>query len=141
LKRWLRLLTSAIRSPELMKFATVGLATTTLDTGMFYSLINLTALGASGANICSYSCGVLLSYLLNRNWTFKMAAGAGTWTAYAARFVASNAAGLAISTGIVFGLSQILPELWAKVISLPVIFSWNFGMAKYWVFGRTRAVK
>ena len=84
------------------------------------------------ANIASYSCGIALAYVLNRRWTFRSEGG----LARAARFYLLMFAGLLLSTLIVTALSMILPPFVAKLISVPIVFAYNYTASRRWVFGR-----
>ncbi|HBK90112.1 MAG TPA: hypothetical protein DDZ68_00430, partial [Parvularcula sp.] len=50
------------------------------------------------------------------------------------RFVIANVGGLALSTAIVVGLAALTPELWAKIVSVPIVFVYNYACAKLWVY-------
>jgi len=115
----------------LVRFATVGACTTALDAMLFLAL---TASGAPPAlaNIASYSCGIALAYVLNRRWTFRSEGG----LVRAARFYLLMFAGLLLSTVIVTALSMLLPPLAAKLVSVPIVFAYNYTASRRWVFGR-----
>lgn len=121
----------------LLRFAAVGAATTTLDFALFVLLV--TAIPAAPANVLSYSCGIALSYVLNRSWTFGVDGNA----LQALKFAVATFTGLALSTLLVAALVQVLPPAAAKLVSVPVIFGWNFLTAHFWVFrpGRTQAAR
>lgn len=114
----------------LLRFATVGAVTTTLDFVLFLALV-AAAVPAALANTMSYSCGIGLSYALNRSWTF----GVRGHPLQAAKFVAATLVGLALSTLLVATLTSFLPAPAAKLLSVPVIFAWNYLTAHFWVFG------
>lgn len=111
------------------RFAVVGATTTGLDFVLFSALIAM-ALVPALANLLSYSCGIVVSYVLNRSWTFRAAHS----HVQALKFVASTLAGLLISTFLVATLSTLVPPLAAKVVSVPVVFAWNYLSARLWVF-------
>lgn len=113
----------------LLRFAIVGAITTTVDFVFFTTLVAAT-LAPALANIFSYSCGILVSYVLNRSWTFR----AKRSHVQAVKFVVSTVTGLLISTGLVAALSTILPPLIAKILSVPVVFAWNYLTSRLWVF-------
>lgn len=113
----------------LLRFAIVGAITTTVDFVFFTTLVAAT-LAPALANIFSYSCGILVSYVLNRSWTFR----AKRSRVQAVKFVVSTVTGLLISTGLVAALSTILPPIVAKILSVPVVFAWNYLTSRLWVF-------
>jgi len=46
----------------------------------------------------------------------------------------STLTGLLISTFLVAVLSMTIPAIYAKFISVPVVFAWNYPAALLWVF-------
>nr|WP_206037702.1 GtrA family protein [Rhodococcus sp. HNM0569] len=66
----------ALRHSELIKFAIVGGTTFIVDTGIFYTL-KLTVMEAKpvSAKIIAGVVAVLVSYVLNREWSFKHRGG------------------------------------------------------------------
>lgn len=112
-----------------LRFAFVGAITTTLDLVLFAGLTAATLMPAA-ANVISYSCGILLSYVLNRSWTFKVEGS----RVQAMKFVLSTLTGLLISTLLVAMLTKVMPAMYAKLASVPVVFAWNYLTARTWVF-------
>ncbi|PDT46719.1 GtrA family protein [Sinorhizobium fredii] len=114
---------------RLLRFCTVGAITTTLDFVLFTGLF---AAGAAPgpANVLSYSCGILVSYVLNRSWTFR----ARHSQVQALKFVLGTITGLVISTCLVALLATLVPPPFAKILSVPVVFAWNYLVALLWVF-------
>ena len=117
---------------RLTRFGCVGLVTTLLDLGAF-RVLHQSGLGPVGANLVSYSLGIALSFALNEVWTFRTGGTAGA-AGRAARFAVSNAMGLALSTVLVAVLALVLPAFAAKVGSVPLVFLWNYTLARGWVF-------
>ena len=118
------------RSVEtLSRFAVVGAITTVLDVLVFAGLTAATVVPAF-ANLFSYSCGILLSYVLNRSWTFRVEGS----RLQAFKFVLATLTGLLISTLLVALLTTAIPAIHAKLISVPVVFAWNYLTARLWVF-------
>lgn len=118
--------------PALGRFAAVGALTTILDFVLFSALVGSFGLIAGIANMLSYSCGIVASFLLNRYWTFgqRPVDARGAF----GRFVVTHAAGLGLSTLLVAGLATFLPDQLAKIASVPIVFVWNFALANRWVF-------
>ncbi|KQX27805.1 MULTISPECIES: GtrA family protein [unclassified Ensifer] len=113
----------------LARFAAVGAVTTLLDLALFNTLFFLGA-PPSPSNLLSYSCGIALSYVLNRTFTFRAAHN----YVQAVKFVVATLAGLAISTVFVASLAMLIPAPIAKFVSIPVVFLWNYLTARLWVF-------
>jgi putative flippase GtrA len=118
----------------LQRFAGVGLVTTVLDIAMFAAL-TAAALPPALANVTSYSCGIALSYALNRRWTF----GERASLAQALKFVVAMLSGLALSTLLLVILTSIMPPLAAKAATVPIVFLWNYHSSRQWVFRHTAA--
>jgi putative flippase GtrA len=120
----------------LLRFATVGAITTALDVTLFTGLTTA-GVPAALANVCSYSCGIVVSYNLNRSWTFSVDGS----RLKALKFVVSTLTGLLISTFLVAVLSMTIPAIYAKFISVPVVFVWNYFAARLWVFNVNESPK
>ena len=73
-----------------------------------------------------------MSFLLNRFWTFGQRA-TGVSGSFG-RFVATHTGGLLLSTLVVAGLATMIPDQAAKVVSVPIVFVWNYALASRWVF-------
>ena len=120
----------------LLRFATVGAITTALDVTLFTGLTTA-GVPAALANVCSYACGIVVSYNLNRSWTFSVDGS----RLKALKFVVSTLTGLLISTFLVAVLSMTIPAIYAKFISVPVVFVWNYFAARLWVFNVNESPK
>ena len=119
---------------SLLRFATVGIANTALDFAVFTLLERYAGVAPGLANIVSYSCGVLFSFITNRRWTFADISGHNGALRQFALFVGVNAAGLSISTIIVVLGSNLLTPIGAKLLALPVTLAWNFTLSRLVVF-------
>lgn len=124
----------APRYRGLFRFSTVGAITTLGDFVIFSFLTVAMDVSTIPANLVSYSCGIVASFILNRNWTFGDAKSGGSVSAQGLRFALTNFAGLVISTAIVALLAIFLPRPVAKFLSIPAVFVWNFLTARHWVF-------
>jgi putative flippase GtrA len=135
----LRLLSDKARATglvdgALLRFAVVGLITTILDVVLFSVFAVAAGFPPVAANIGSYSCGIATSFLLNRFWTFSANATESRMLHHGMRFLASNVAGLALSSLLVALLVLVLPPVAAKIISVPLVFIWNYLVSRLWVF-------
>ena len=118
----------------LVRFATIGLMTTVLDLVVFSLLAVGVGLFPVAANVISYSFGIATSFVLNRSWTFSVPRGARGVERQALRFLASNLAALLFSSLLVALFILVLPEMTAKLVSVPIVFLWNYAVARLWVF-------
>lgn len=133
MKRLLAALRDAHDLAKMLRFAGVGLVTTVLDIVMFAALSAVDVPPAS-ANIVSYSCGIALSYALNRRWTF----GNDASLSQALKFVLATASGMVLSTLLLIVLTKIMPPMTAKIVTLPAVFLWNYHSTRQWVFRESK---
>lgn len=122
------------KAHPLARFAAVGAIATAIDFGVFSALFLGAGVAAAPANVVSYATSLVANFNLNRRWTFKQQKDPKTAARQGGRFLFANAGGLALSTAAVVGLSAVIPELWAKVGSVPIVFIYNFACAKLWVY-------
>jgi putative flippase GtrA len=118
-----------------LKFGAVGVVNTAADFALYSMLTLAVGLGAVGANLISYSVGIILSFLLNRAWTFKDRGGS-SMVSQLILFVAGSLGGLAISTAIVGFLTGPCGVLLAKAVSILATFIWNYCFSNLVVFRR-----
>ncbi|MFB7140168.1 GtrA family protein [Gottfriedia sp. NPDC056225] len=118
-----------------VKFGIVGLINTGVDFIVFTLLIYaLTNMPYIVAQVISYSCGIVNSYLLNKRWTFKAKNQNGVQEKM--RFVIVNAITLLLTLLILkvcsewFGLSVLVSKLVATCVSVLM----NYVGSRYWVF-------
>lgn len=109
--------------------------TTVLDIAMFAALDAATILPAL-ANVASYSCGIALSYALNRRWTFG---GGSASLAQALKFVLATLSGLVLSTFLLMVMTTVMPPVAAKPTTVPIVFLWNYHSVRQWVFRNSAA--
>jgi putative flippase GtrA len=99
---------------QTVRFGAVGLLNTIIGLAAIYSVIFFFGAGPKIANIVGYSIGLILSFFLNRNWTFDQA-GTGRERLPAFLVVAGlsylcNLGAVAVGS-YVFGLSPYLAQL------------------------------
>ncbi|MFH1088501.1 MAG: GtrA family protein [Patescibacteria group bacterium] len=135
-------------SYQLIKFAIVGLGNTAIDFGVLNFLVQVGHWGVLPANAVSFSLAVTNSYFFSKYWTFqdKKAGGLGQFGG----FVAVNLIGLGISTLILkYGLPAA-ETYWAglafgwrynivKVVSVFIVWAWNFLTYKFIIFGQHKS--
>ena len=115
-----------------LRFALVGGVNTTLDVTLFAALTVLIGIAPTQANVLSYGAGIVLSFFLNRRWTFNDIRG--DLPQQFARFLMVSLSALLISTLVVAALAPLMPALLAKLLSLPVMFLWSYAMTRRYVF-------
>ncbi|WP_218510919.1 GtrA family protein [Variovorax sp. dw_308] len=117
---------------QLLKFAVVGVVNTALGYAVIFACMYLAGLGPATSNVIGYAVGLIISYSLNRSFTFRSAAPprreivrfvAIFLLAYLANFLTLV---LLIRHGVHEGLAQVLAGV--------VYFSLSFVLNKYYVF-------
>lgn len=117
-----------------LRAAGVGVINTTLDIVLFAALTQVGGMAVQFANIFSYSAGIITSFVLHKYWTFSHTSHKETSAWGFALFVLVNLTGLTLSTVLVVVFSMYINEVIAKVITVPIVFVWNFLASKYLVF-------
>ncbi|MDM0081984.1 GtrA family protein [Variovorax sp. J31P179] len=122
---------------HLLKFAMVGVLNTALGYAVIFGCMYLFGLGAVVSNVLGYAVGLVVSYSLNRSFTFR---SSGARRVEAVRFVAifllaylANLGVLVLSTRR-FGWHEGV----AQVIAGVVYFGLSFVLNKYYVFRGAR---
>lgn len=115
------------------KFAVVGVANTLIDYGVFALLAQLLSVNVYLAQVISYSCGILNSYIFNRSWTFQ--SQSKFFSPALVRFLVLNLSMLALSTGLLAMFLQFgLTKLVAKACTVVVTMAIGFVVNRLWVF-------
>lgn len=117
----------------LIKFGLVGVLNTVVDLAVF---MLLTAIGAAylPAQIVSYGCGVLNSYIFNKKWTFR--SGGAKDAGEISRFLLVNLGSLAVASVLLewlYGIAE-LPLFVSKLIATLAGVLINYAGSRYWVF-------
>lgn len=118
-------------SRQLLRFLVVG-GTGTLIDALLFSLFVLVGIDPRPANVISYSSSAICAFWLHRIWTF--AARAEAAGRQAVRFAAMVAAGLLLSTAIVWLLAPLLGPLPAKLVAIGGTLALNFSISRWLVF-------
>jgi putative flippase GtrA len=126
-----------------LKFAIVGVLNTTVDFVVFNLLAGVLSLPILAASLIAYSCGIVTSFVFNRNWTFADRL-TDSGRALIIRFVVTNLLGLSINTLIVTTAASLLTELtdmsqgWllavSKILATGGTLVVNFTLMHRWVF-------
>jgi len=120
----------------LVRFTLVGIGNTLVDFGVFFLL---TSMGVSYvlAQICSYSAGVINSYIWNRTWTFRVQEKASVSQFF--QFLILNL--LSLGTTVVLlqllhsaGISLVISKGMATMAGMAI----NFSGSRFWVFSPER---
>jgi len=117
------------------KFAMTGAVATTVDYVVYLVLVN-DFFTPVISNIISYSCGMVINFLLQKRFVFTLE---GSVSRAFILSVAVSLGGMALSTGIIYGLSQIEffneRQYITKLFATGFVFFYNFYLKRY-VFER-----
>ncbi|MBW7652183.1 GtrA family protein [Anoxybacillus sp. ST4] len=117
---------------KFVRFTVVGLGNTIVDFVVFFLL---TLIGVSNvfAQLCSYSAGVINSYVWNRTWTFRVREKVSAQQLF--QFIVVNMTSLS-ATMILLTSSQLMDIglFISKMMSTIVGMAINFVGSCFWVF-------
>ncbi|HWS30651.1 MAG TPA: GtrA family protein [Clostridia bacterium] len=122
---------------QFIKFNLVGILNTLVDIGVF-ALLTALGLDRYVAQVISYSCGVLNSYLFNTLWTFRQEKRRTAKEFLL--FVCVNLVSLGVSLGMIYVAEHDLHvegTFMQKLIATPVAMVVNFIGNKLFVFKKT----
>ena len=89
---------------KLFRFLVVGVANTLFGQGVIWLSMWWLGLGVVPANALGYACGIVLSFFLNRNWTFNHE---GSQLPALLRFIAVNAVAYAANLLVVVTVHRL----------------------------------
>ncbi len=118
---------------QLFKFAAVGVLNTGLGYGVIFACMYLGGLGAVTSNLIGYAVGLVVSYVLNRTFTFRSAAPPqGEVLRFVAIFLIAYLANLGVLLLSIHRLGS--HEGVAQVVAGVAYFGISFVLNKYYVF-------
>jgi putative flippase GtrA len=110
---------------QTVRFSVVGLLNTIIGLAAIYSVLFFFSTGPIIANLIGYSIGLIISFVLNRNWTFDQA-GTGHERLPVFLLVAGLSylcnLGVVAAGSYVFGLSPYLVQLFGLPTYTMVMF-------------------
>ncbi|MBQ2752008.1 MAG: GtrA family protein [Oscillospiraceae bacterium] len=118
---------------KLVKFGITGVMNTLVDFAVFLLLTHI-GVAIYFAQVVSYSCGILNSYIVNRSWTFK---SKGKFLGpQMVRFIAVNLSLLLLSLVLLWVFTEQLGfiKILAKLCSTVLIMVIGFVVNRLWVF-------
>ncbi|ETO39450.1 MULTISPECIES: GtrA family protein [Thermoanaerobacterium] len=116
---------------QFIKFNLVGIVNTLVDFSVF-TVLTFFGMYYMAAQVISYSCGVVNSFIMNKYWTFGDKSTPHGYEVF--KFIAVNGVSLAVSLSILYPLKPILGVISAKVIATLFSMMINFVGSKLWVF-------
>ncbi|MBO1582131.1 GtrA family protein [Bacillus sp. XF8] len=119
---------------QALKFLAVGSLNTGIDI-MIFTLLVMVGVPLFPAQWISYSCGIVNSYLLNRQWTFQQK-GRKQVVKEPLKFTCVNLLSLVVVSLILSGMHDTLEQSLAvsKVTATLIGSLINFIGSRYWVF-------
>jgi putative flippase GtrA len=118
---------------QLLRFCIIGLGNTTVDFIAFF-LLTWGGVPRLLAQVCSYSFGVVNSFLFNRKWTFQVTHKTNMMEVLKFSFI--NGIALLVSSSLLF----LLPDFYHLNLWLSKIVATGFGIvvtfmgSRLWVF-------
>jgi putative flippase GtrA len=120
---------------SLIRFLLVGVANTALGLSVIYLAMYVLHFGVVPANALGYGCGIVLSFVLNRNWTF---AHDGSQLPALLRFLLVTAVAYSINLGVVvlakgMGVNPYL----AQLLGTPFYTATGYAGSRWFAFRST----
>lgn len=139
-----RLVTNIVQHPliaerpsirQFLKFGIVGAGNTLVDFGLYVFLTRVAHAYFLLAHVGSFLCAVVVSYILNKRWTFRDTSRP-LLSRQLGQFLVVSAVGAVLSSLLLFGLVEYagLPDLVGKVLAIGIVLFWNFFANKHWTF-------
>ena len=119
---------------KMISFGVIGLGNTVIDLAIFslaYSVFNLPLVPS---NVLAWLVAVSCSYVMNTMITFRAESGRVLRRKDYFSFLASGILGVIATTTTLVVLSNFMPVLYAKLLSILVSFVVNFTMSHFVVF-------
>jgi putative flippase GtrA len=117
-----------------VRYCVVGAINTVTDLSIFVFLTTAFKMAAAPANIVSYTIALCVSFVLNRNFTFRSSAHFLMPTVQFYRFVTINLVSLVGSTAAIWLLSAMMVPIVAKLVTIPLVTAWGFLAVRLFVF-------
>ncbi len=117
---------------QFLKFAAVGAVATAVQYAVLIALKELAGINPVLGTALGFCVGAVVSYALNRHFTFehRPAFGAGL-----AKFFLAVGVGFFLNVGIVWVLTQQhVWYLWAAMVATAITLFWNFFSTRMLVF-------
>jgi putative flippase GtrA len=123
---------------KFIRFATVGVLNTIVGLSLIYAFMYLFDMNYIAANTLGYAVGLMLSFVLNKNWTFSHD---GPWLTACLRWLAV--------VGVAYGLNLIgvvathqyvgVSTAMAQVVGVFVYSATSFLGGRYFAFAQPEA--
>lgn len=133
----LKALAAKLRDPghtlgQAARFGLVGLVNTALALGVL-NLLHASGVAVRPASYIGSGIAVLVSFLLNRAWTFRTRRADGAWRQFG-RFLAVNVVSVVAFSEAVTALSAMMAVPLASLLGVALSFVANFLLSRLLVF-------
>jgi putative flippase GtrA len=120
-----------------IRYCVVGGINTVTDFSCFVFLTASLRIAPAPANVISYTMALCVSFVLNRNFTFRASSYLLMAPVQFYRFVAVNLVSLVGSTAAIWLLSAMIAPVAAKLATAPFVVVWGFLALRLVVFRPT----
>ncbi|SEU03197.1 GtrA family protein [Variovorax sp. OV084] len=123
---------------QLLRFAVVGVLNTVVGYAVIFACMYLAGLSPVASNIAGYACGLVVSYTLNRTFTFRSAAGKKREIV---RFLSIFMAAYLANIGVLMLLIDHagMHKGWAQLVAGAVYTGLFYVFSKYYVFAESHS--
>ncbi|WP_205597785.1 GtrA family protein [Anoxybacillus sp. MB8] len=121
----------------LVRFAVVGIGNTLVDFVVFFFLASI-GVPYVFSQVCSYSAGMMNSYVWNRTWTFQVRKKASVQEFL--QFIFINLVSLSTTIVLLYLLHKLagMQLFSSKAVATVAGMAVNFVGSRFWVFERER---
>lgn len=122
-------------SHEFVRYFLASALALAVDTGTLWFMTSVIGVSYLVSGAFAFMLGLAVVYILSITWVFDVRRVRSVWQEFLI-FAGIGIAGLLLNEAIlalftgVFGLFY----LYSKVVSVIVVFTWNFLVRKYWLF-------
>lgn len=129
---------------QMFKFAAVGCVNTMIDWAVYFIILKSfpaeSVIFYTAAKGFSYLCGIINSFFLNRNWTFKDILHDNEGGRFF-KFMLVNAVGLGFnSISVYIFLNLNFSHIVSLFLATSITFTFNFILNKMWVFREDKMI-
>ena len=116
------------------RFAAVGAINTAVDLSLFAFLFYILRWPLLIANAGGFLVAVLVSYLLNKTWTFADTSRGSESLRRGVVFLGVAMIGLGVGSVVIWVAALYVAPILAKLAATGATFLWNFTASRRWVF-------
>lgn len=124
----------AALSDQFLRYALVGIAAAVGHYGTLIGLVETGAAGAVAASLAGFVVGGVISYVLNRRFTFESDRSHG---GAVPRFAVIAVAAFLMTGALMWAFTAFTPlhYLLAQLVTTGIVLVWTFFANRFWTFG------